>query len=55
MTLIKEMLKKTCYGFAFGSGIGLSISITPKNYNEMWPEQAFAKFYQNKKTQKDDS
>ena len=50
MILIKEMLKRTCYGFAFGTGVGVSMHISPKYVTEIWPEQAIASIFTNKET-----
>tara|TARA_Y100000389_G_C17210334_1_gene388179 strand:+ start:74 stop:238 length:165 start_codon:yes stop_codon:yes gene_type:complete len=52
MILIKEMLKRTCYGFSFGTGVGLSINISPKHFTDIWPDQAISTYYINKESEK---
>ena len=45
MSLLKEMIKKTCYGFSFGIGVGSSIHILPNNKPSIWPDSAIAKYF----------
>lgn len=45
--IFNKAIEKGLYGFCFGTGMGLSFAIIPKN-TTMWPDSAYAEYYQQR-------
>jgi len=45
--IFAKALEKGIYGFCFGTGMGLSFTIIPKNTTS-WPDSAYAEYYQQR-------